>query len=110
MVRHRFAVFFGIIAIVAGTERIVAAPERIKVTAGQPLCINQDRLVALLIAGVRKDPEAAKALPCEAMRTGSVAEVVERYPSGANSMRIVKVKVTSQGRGATTGYTIEIDR
>jgi hypothetical protein len=34
------------------------------------------------------------------MRLGSVAEVIERYQSGSDFMRIVKVRVKAPGRGA----------
>jgi hypothetical protein len=89
-----------------------ASAEQIKVTAGQPLCIDQDSLMAIVMAGILKNQEAAKSVTgCEGIAAGSKAEVIERYPSGTDFMRVVKVKVTSPNKpGPVTGFTIEIDK
>jgi hypothetical protein len=88
-----------------------AYAEQIKTYPGQPLCSDQDSLLAVVIAGIHGDLDAMNAVTgCHVIPAGSTAEVIERLPSGADFMRVVKVKVTSPNMKATTGLTIEIDR
>ena len=102
------------IATAIGLIMMASGPsygEQIKTSPGQPLCSDQDGLLALIIAGIHRDPDAMNAVPgCRVIPAGSTAEVIERLSSGAEFMRVVKVKVTSPGMKATTGLTIEINR
>ena len=100
------ALGFAIVLLAGGSA---AATERIPVFPGQPLCIDQTNLLAIMLASVQKDRELAKTLACEGMRPGSTAEVIERYPSGSEVLRMVKVRVTAPGRGPVTGFTVELD-
>ncbi|MGO9546525.1 MAG: hypothetical protein ACLPPF_17235 [Rhodomicrobium sp.] len=86
--------------------------EQINVAPGQPLCIDQDSLLAILMVAVLKGPEAAASIKgCEVIAPGSKAELIERYPSGSPLGRVIKVKVTSpKNPGAITGYTIELNK
>jgi hypothetical protein len=98
--------------VIAGLISMSSAvlAESLKTSPGQPLCIDQDSLAAFLIANVSHDEKAARSLACEGMPSGSKAEVIERYPSGSDFMRVVKVRVTMPRRlGKTTGYTVELD-
>jgi hypothetical protein len=62
------------------------------------------------MAGIAKDTTLS-VQGCQIIEAGSKAEIVERYPSAADYMRVVKVKVTSpRHRGPVTGYTIELDK
>jgi hypothetical protein len=105
--KSTIATAIGLIVMASGS----AYAEQIKNYPGQPLCSDQDGLFALIIAGIHGDPHAMNAVPgCLVIPAGSTAEVVERLPSGADFMRVVKVKVTSPNMKAATGLTIEINR
>jgi hypothetical protein len=103
-----------IIATAIGLIMMASGPvygEQIKTYPGQPLCSDQDGLLALIIAGIHGDARAMSAVPgCQVIPAGSTAEVIERLPSGADFMRVVKAKVTSPNMKATRGFTIEINR
>jgi hypothetical protein len=99
------------IATAIGLVMMTSDAEQIKTYPGQPLCSDQDSLLALVIAGIQGDPNAMNAVTgCQVIPAGSTAEVIKRLPSGTDFMRVVKVKVTSSNMKATTGLTIEIDR
>jgi hypothetical protein len=102
------------IAAAIGLIMMASSPayaEQIKTYPGQPLCSDQDGLLALIIAGIHGDLDAMNAVPgCQVIPAGSTAEVIERLPSGTDFLRVVKVKVTSPNIKATTGLTIEINR
>jgi hypothetical protein len=83
-----------------------AFAEKIPVSAGQPLCADQASLQVMLTAALTGGKEPS--VPCEGIKPNSTADVIERYPSGANGMRVVKVKVAAPGRGPVVGYTMEI--
>ena len=105
--KSTIATAIGLIMMASGP----AYAEQIKTYPGQPLCSDQDGLFALIIAGIHRDPHAMNAVPgCRVIPAGSTTEVIERLPSGADFMRVVKVKVTSPSMTATTGLTIEINR
>jgi len=73
-----------------------AYAEQIKTYPGQPLCSDQDSLLVVVIASIHGDLDAMNAVTgCHVIPAGSTAEVIERLPSGADFMRVVKVKVTS---------------
>jgi len=102
------------IATAIGLIMMASGPsygEQIKTYPGQPLCSDQDGLLALIIAGIHRDPDAMNAVPgCRVIPAGSTTEVIERLPSGTDFMRVVKAKVTSPNMKAITGFTIEINR
>jgi hypothetical protein len=105
--KSTIAAAIGLIMMASGP----AYAEQIKTYPGQPLCSDQDGLLALIIAGIHGDLDAMNAVPgCQVISAGSTAEVIERLPSGTDFLRVVKVKVTSPNMKATTGLTIEINR
>jgi glucose/arabinose dehydrogenase len=99
-------------------NRAVPPPtaEQLIANAGQPLCADEDGLAAILFAGVMKDsnPEMSdkllkSATGCEFLPAGSKLEVIERHPSGASFMRVMKVKATPPRRRPIVGFTVEVD-
>ena len=105
--KSTIATAIGLIMMASGP----AYGEQIKTYPGQPLCGDQDGLLALIIAGIHGDARAMNAVPgCQVIPAGSIAEVIERLPSGTDFMRVVKVEVTSSSMNATRGFTIEINR
>jgi len=98
-----------LVALVIAVPSVVVA-EVLKTSPGQPLCIDQDSLAGLLMAGVTHNREAAKSLACESIPAGAKVEVIERYPSGSTFMRVIKVRVTTPRHpGPTIGFTLELD-
>jgi hypothetical protein len=84
--------------------------DRLKVAAGQPLCIDQDALATMLLSGIlaTKADDMIKD-GCQSIPVGAQVDVLERYASGSEAMRLVKVRVTAPSLpGPTTGYTIEL--
>ena len=79
---------------------------------GQPVCVDQDSLAAALVAGVlASDPAQATTTGCQTLPDDAQVEVLQRFPSGFQFLRIVKVKVTSHVQPEpSVGYTVEIGR
>jgi len=47
---------------------------------------------------------------CQTMPGGTKLEIIERYPSGTEGMRVIKVKASGPRVKPTVGFTIEIDK
>ena len=77
---------------------------------GRPLCADRDALAAMLVAGVlASSPTEATTTGCETVPDDAQIEILERYPSGLDFLRVIKVKVTSPTQSdSTVGYTVEI--
>ncbi len=84
--------------------------DHLSVTPGQPLCVDQDSLAAMLVAGVlASSPTQVTTNGCQTIPEDAQVELLQRYPSGLNFLRAVKVKVTSPTHpDPTVGYTVEI--
>ena len=89
-----------------------ASIDRLSVAPGQPVCVDQDSLAAALVAGVlASDPAQATTMGCQTLPDDAQVEVLQRFPSGFQFLRIVKVKVTSHVQPEpSVGYTVEIGR
>ena len=86
---------------------------RLRAASGQPLCIDQDSLAAALMAGVlASSPAEATTNGCQTVPEDAEVEVIERFPSSFQFLRVVKVKVTSHTHQPepSVGYTVEIGR
>jgi hypothetical protein len=78
-------------------------------SVGRPLCEDEDGLKAMLIAEIlASTPEEASTKGCQILPGDSQIEILERYPSRFDFLRIVKVKVISPN--PTVGYTIDSGR
>jgi hypothetical protein len=89
----------------------VASAETMKATLGQPLCVDEQSLVALLMAAISHDEKTVRSLPCEGMAAGSEIEVIERQRDGSTFTSLVKVRVTTPGQPRPiTGYTVDPDQ
>ena len=82
------------------------------VTPGRPLCVDQDSLAAMLVAGVlASSPAQVTTNGCQTIPEDAQVELLQRYPSGLNFLRAAKVKVTSPTHpDPAVGYTVEISR
>jgi hypothetical protein len=85
-------------------------------SAGYPICHDQDELArlfmaAVLVAGGKLQAEDVERGACDVIPPGARVEVLERYVSGTDIGRVVKVRVTSPRLvGPTIGYTFELGR
>jgi hypothetical protein len=86
--------------------------DHLSVTPGEPLCVDQDSLAAMLVAGMLAANAAqAVTIGCQTIPEDAQVELLQRFPSGFQFLRIVKVKVTSPSQpDPTVGYTVEISR
>jgi hypothetical protein len=87
--------------------------DRLNVAAGQPVCVDQDALSAAFVAAVviGTRPEQIARYGCHMIPKDAQVEVLQRFPSGFQFLRLVKVNVTSPSQpGSTVGYTFEISR
>ncbi len=82
------------------------------VTPGRPLCVDQDSLAAMLVAGVlASSPAQVTTNGCQTIPEDAQVELLQHYPSGLNFLRAAKVKVTSPTHpDPAVGYTVEISR
>ena len=89
-----------------------ASIDHLSVSSGQPVCVDQDSLAAALIAGMlASDPEQATTNGCQTIPKDAQVELLQRYPSGLDFLRVIKVKATSPAQSdSTVGYTVEIGR
>ena len=89
-----------------------ASIDHLSVSAGQPVCVDQDLLAAALIAGMlSSDPEQATTNGCQTIPKDAQVELLQRYPSSLDFLRVIKVKVTSPTQSnSSVGYTVEIGR
>jgi hypothetical protein len=87
--------------------------DRLNVAAGQPVCVDQDALAAAFFAAVviGARPEQIASYGCRMIPKDAQVEILQRFPSGFQFLRLVKVNVTSSSQAdATVGYTFEISR
>ncbi len=86
--------------------------DRLSGTPGRPLCGNLDALAAMLVAGVlASNPAQATTIGCHIIPDDANVELLQRFPSGFQFLRTVKVRVTSPTQPEPSiGYTIEIGR
>jgi hypothetical protein len=90
--------------------------DRLRPVSGQPLCIDQDALSTMILSGILAyggaiDPDEVIRDGCQVIPDGAEVEVIERYASGTDVMRVVKVRVTSPKlRGPTIGFTVEMGK
>ena len=87
--------------------------DRLNVAAGQPVCVDQDALSAAFVAAVviGTRPEQIARYGRHMIPKDAQVEILQRFPSGFQFLRLVKVNVTSPSQpGSTVGYTFEISR
>jgi hypothetical protein len=87
--------------------------DRLNVAAGQPVCVDQDALSAAFVAAVviGTRPEQIARYGCHMIPKDGQVEILQRFPSGFQFLRLVKVNVTSPSQPVSTvGYTFEISR
>ena len=87
--------------------------DRLNVATGQPVCVDQDALSAAFVAAVviGTRPEQITRYGCHMIPKDAQVEVLQRFPSGFQFLRLVKVNVTSLSQPVSTvGYTFEISR
>jgi hypothetical protein len=87
--------------------------DRLNVAAGQPVCVDQDALSAAFVAAVviGTRPEQIARYGCHMIPKDAQVEILQRFPSGFQFLRLVKVNVTSPSQPVSTvGYTFEIGR
>jgi outer membrane biosynthesis protein TonB len=87
--------------------------DRLNVAAGQPVCVDQDALAAAFFAAVviGARPEQIASYGCHMIPNDAQVEILQRFPSGFQFLRLVKVNVTSPSQpDSTVGYTFEISR
>jgi hypothetical protein len=85
--------------------------DRLNVATGQPVCVDQDALAAAFFAAVviGARPEQIASYGCHMMPNDAQVEILQRFPSGFQFLRLVKVNVTSLSQpGSTVGYTFEL--
>jgi hypothetical protein len=87
--------------------------DHLNVATGQPVCVDQDSLAAAFFAAVviGTRPEQIARYGCHMIPKDAQVEILQRFPSGFQFLRLVKVNVTSPSQpGSTVGYTFEISR
>ena len=87
--------------------------DHLNVATGQPVCVDQDALAAAFFAGVviGTRPEQLASYGCHMIPNDAQVDILQRFPSGFQFLRLVKVNVTSPSQpGSTVGYTFEISR
>jgi hypothetical protein len=87
--------------------------DHLNVTTGQPVCVDQDALAAAFFAAVviGTRPEQIARYGCHMIPKDAQVEILQRFPSGFQFLRLVKVNVTSPSQPVSTvGYTFEISR
>ena len=77
-----------------------------------PFASIKNSLAAALIAGMlSSDPEQATTNGCQTIPKDAQVELLQRYPSSLDFLRVIKVKVTSPTQSnSSVGYTVEIGR
>ena len=71
--------------------------DHLTVAPGQLVCPDQDSLAAAFVAGVMlgSNPERIAKFGCKTIPTDAQVEILHRFPSGLQFLRVVKVNVTS---------------
>ena len=93
--------------------RSTSSIDHLNVATGQPVCVDQDALAAAFFAGVviGTRPEQLASYGCHMIPNDAQVDILQRFPSGFQFLRLVKVNVTSISQpGSTVGYTFEISR
>jgi hypothetical protein len=92
-----------------GDPAVTSSINRLSV-AGQPLCMDPDALVAMLVAGLlTSNPNVAATNGCQVLAEDAKLTRLQSYPSVFPFMRIVRVEVTSPTQPKLTyGFTIEM--
>jgi hypothetical protein len=83
------------------------------VVLDQLVCADQDSLAAAFVAGVvlGASPAQIAKYGCQTIPKDAQVEILERFPSSFQFVRVVKVNVTSPPQSnSTVGYTFEITR
>jgi hypothetical protein len=87
--------------------------DHLNVASGQPVCVDQDSLAAAFFAAVviGTRPEQIARYGCHMIPNDPQVDILQRFPSGFQFLRLVKVNVTSPSQPVSTvGYTFEIGR
>ena len=87
--------------------------DHLNVATGQPVCVDQDALAAAFFAGVviGTRPEQLASYGCHMIPNDAQVDILRRFPSGFQFLRLVKVNVISPSQPVSTvGYTFEISR
>ena len=87
--------------------------DHLNVATGQPVCVDQDALAAAFFAGVviGTRPEQLASYGCHMIPNDAQVDILQRFPSGFQFLRLVKVNVISPSQPVSTvGYTFEISR
>ena len=95
------------------TASATSSIDHLNVATGQPVCVDQDALAAAFFAGVviGTRPEQLASYGCHMIPNDAQVDILQRFPSGFQFLRLVKVNVTSPSQPVSTvGYTFEISR
>jgi len=87
--------------------------DHLSVAPSQPVCRDQDSLAAAFVAAVvlGTSPAQLTRYGCQTIPKDAKVEILQRFPSGFQFLRIVRVNVTSPLQpDATVGYTFEVRR
>jgi hypothetical protein len=78
--------------------------DRLNVATGQPVCVDQDALSAAFVAAVviGTRPEQIARYGCHMIPKDGQVEILQRFPSGFQFLRLVKVNVTSPSQPVST--------
>ena len=103
--------YCGFVALLyVAQRRLQYFPERRNRSAR---CADQDALAAAFFAAVviGARPEQIASYGCRMIPKDAQVEILQRFPSGFQFLRLVKVNVTSPSQPVSTvGYTFEISR
>jgi hypothetical protein len=102
-----------ILQIASDDPASTSSIDHLNVATGQPICADQDALAAAFFAAVviGTPPERTASYGCHMIPNGAQVEILQRFPSGFQFLRLVKVNVTSPSQPVSTvGYTFEISR
>ena len=87
--------------------------DHLNVATGQPVCVDQDALAAAFFAAVviGTRPEQLASYGCHMIPNDAQVDILQRFPSGFQFLRLVKVNVISPSQlVSSVGYTFEISR
>ena len=93
--------------------RSTSSIDHLNVATGQPVCVDQDALAAAFFAGVviGTRPEQLASYGCHMIPNDAQVDILQRFPSGFQFLRLVKVNVISPSQPVSTvGYTFEVSR
>lgn len=99
-----------VLAVLALSGAFAVTPaqaEEMRVYEGQPLCLDTVSLQMTVLAASLKLKKLD--VPCDFVKAGSKAIVVERYPVSSSGLRVIKARVTAPGEPPVTGFTIQVE-